>query len=44
MLEVHTLTKYFGGIKAVDGISFRLPNTNERIIGLMGPNGLEKLL
>jgi ABC-type branched-subunit amino acid transport system ATPase component len=42
MLEVHTLTKYFGGIKAVDGISFRLPNTNERIIGLMGPNGLGK--
>jgi branched-chain amino acid transport system ATP-binding protein len=42
MLEVHNLTKYFGGIKAVDGVSFRLPNTNERIIGLMGPNGAGK--
>ena len=42
MLEIHNLTKYFGGIKAVDGISFRLPNANERIIGLMGPNGAGK--
>jgi ABC-type branched-subunit amino acid transport system ATPase component len=44
MLEIHSLTKYFGGIKAIDGISFRLLNTNERIIGLMGPNGAGKLL
>jgi branched-chain amino acid transport system ATP-binding protein len=42
MLEVYNLTKYFGGIRAVDEVSFKLPNANERLTGLIGPNGAGK--
>jgi branched-chain amino acid transport system ATP-binding protein len=40
ILAVRDVRKYFGGIKAVDGISFDVaPN---RITGLIGPNGAGK--
>ena len=39
-LDVQDLRKYFGGIKAVDGCSFRLPKG--KISGLIGPNGSGK--
>jgi ABC-type branched-subunit amino acid transport system ATPase component len=40
VLEVHSLAKHFGGVKAVDGISFRL--AKGEILGLIGPNGSGK--
>jgi ABC-type branched-subunit amino acid transport system ATPase component len=40
ILEVHGLTKRFGGITAVDDVSFTL-RSNE-ILGLIGPNGAGK--
>ena len=39
-LEVHGLTKDFGGLRAVDGVTFTL-NEGE-IMGLIGPNGSGK--
>lgn len=40
MLSVRNIYKHFGGIKAVDGVSFDVaPN---RITGLIGPNGAGK--
>lgn len=39
-LDVQDLRKYFGGIKAVDGCSFRVPKG--KISGLIGPNGSGK--
>jgi len=40
MLEVSDLCRHFGGLKAVDGVSFTLrPHT---ITGLIGPNGAGK--
>ena len=40
ILKVENLTKYFGGLCAVDGVSFSL---NENVImGLIGPNGAGK--
>jgi branched-chain amino acid transport system ATP-binding protein len=39
-LEVKGLTKHFGGIKAVNDVSFKV-NRNE-IVGLIGPNGAGK--
>ena len=39
-LDVQDLHKYFGGIKAVDGCSFRVPKG--QISGLIGPNGSGK--
>lgn len=39
-LVVHHLTKYFGGLKAVDDISFRVHN--EECFGLLGVNGAGK--
>ena len=40
ILEVNDLHKDFGGIKAVDGCSFKLPRG--KISGLIGPNGSGK--
>lgn len=40
ILEVHDLHKDFGGIKAVDGCSFKVPRG--KISGLIGPNGSGK--
>jgi branched-chain amino acid transport system ATP-binding protein len=40
ILEVNDLHKGFGGIKAVDGCSFKLPRG--KISGLIGPNGSGK--
>ena len=40
VLEVNNLKKHFGGIKAVDGVSFHV-NEGE-ILGIIGPNGCGK--
>jgi ABC-2 type transport system ATP-binding protein len=40
MIEVDNLTKYFGPILAVDGISFRI--AQGEIVGFLGPNGAGK--
>lgn len=40
LLEVRGLTKHFGGLKAVDGCSFVVPEGS--ITGLIGPNGSGK--
>jgi len=40
MLEISQLHKAFGGVKAVDGISFVVPEGS--ITGLIGPNGAGK--
>lgn len=40
ILEVKNLKKYFGGIKAVDGINLQVEEGN--IVGLIGPNGAGK--
>lgn len=39
-LEIENLKKHFGGIKALDGVSFRVEG-NE-LIGIIGPNGSGK--
>jgi branched-chain amino acid transport system ATP-binding protein len=39
-LELHDVRRAFGGVKAVDGVSFTLPE--HRITGLIGPNGSGK--
>ena len=39
-LEVHDLTKDFGGLRAVDGVTFTL--REGEIMGLIGPNGSGK--
>jgi len=39
-LVVENITKRFGGLKAVDGLSFRVKN--QEILGLIGPNGAGK--
>jgi ABC-type branched-subunit amino acid transport system ATPase component/ABC-type branched-subunit amino acid transport system permease subunit len=40
LLEVRDLTRHFGGVKAVDGASFTVPEGS--ITGLIGPNGSGK--
>jgi len=40
MLTAHSLTKAFGGHRAVDGVSFTVPEGS--ITGLIGPNGAGK--
>jgi branched-chain amino acid transport system ATP-binding protein len=40
VLEIHDIKKHFGGIRAVDGVSFDV-NKGE-ILGLIGPNGCGK--
>lgn len=40
ILELENVVKHFGGLTAVDGVSFRLEN--DEILGLIGPNGAGK--
>jgi ABC-2 type transport system ATP-binding protein len=40
MLEARSLAKAFGGVSAVDGVSFSLPSG--QLLGLLGPNGAGK--
>jgi ABC-type branched-subunit amino acid transport system ATPase component len=40
ILEVKNVTKYFGGLKAIDGVSFEI--TEGEIYSIIGPNGSGK--
>ncbi|MCD6323614.1 MAG: ABC transporter ATP-binding protein [Desulfurococcales archaeon] len=40
ILEVKDVAKYFGGVKALDGVSLTVPERG--VIGLIGPNGSGK--
>ncbi len=40
LLETKSLTKYFGGLRALDGIDMRVER--ERIVSIIGPNGAGK--
>jgi branched-chain amino acid transport system ATP-binding protein len=40
ILEVRDVAKYFGGVKALDGVSLTVPERG--LIGLIGPNGSGK--
>lgn len=40
MLEVRNLVKHFGGVRAVDGLDFKIQQGE--VFGLIGPNGSGK--
>ncbi|MFI4937037.1 MAG: ATP-binding cassette domain-containing protein [Candidatus Berkiellales bacterium] len=40
LLEVENLRCYFGGVKAIDGVSFKV--NSGKILGIIGPNGSGK--
>ncbi|HEX3884211.1 MAG TPA: ABC transporter ATP-binding protein [Stellaceae bacterium] len=40
MLEIDNLVKYFGPLRAVDGVSFSVPKG--QVLGFLGPNGAGK--
>ena len=40
ILSVEGLTKRFGGVTAVDGVSFQVPRN--QLVGIIGPNGSGK--
>jgi branched-chain amino acid transport system ATP-binding protein len=40
LLETKNLTKYFGGLRALDGVDMRVER--ERIVSIIGPNGAGK--
>ena len=40
LLEVSSLSKWFGGVKAVDSVSFRV--SKQELLGIIGPNGSGK--
>jgi ABC-2 type transport system ATP-binding protein len=40
MIEVQNLSKYYGAVKAVDGVSFRVDK--DQVLGFLGPNGAGK--
>src|SRR5262245_56092377 len=40
LIEAHELTKSFGSLKAVDGISLEVPRG--QVLGFLGPNGAGK--
>ncbi len=40
LLETKNLTKYFGGLRALDGVDMRVEQ--ERIVSIIGPNGAGK--
>ena len=36
-IEVHNVSKHFGDLKALDGVSLEVPLG--KVLGLLGPNG-----
>jgi len=40
MIEIHNLSKHFGAIRAVDGVSFKVERGT--VLGFLGPNGAGK--